>query len=89
MPITDMLVHNANVLGSHTALVEVNPAIRDNRGTSWREFELVETNPAKRYRRQMSWRSFNEQANRFAHLLMDAGVQPGDKVAILLMNCLE
>ena len=62
MPITDMLVHNANVLGSHTALVEVNPAIRDNRGTSWREFELVETNPAKRYRRQMSWRGFNEQA---------------------------
>ena len=89
MPITDMLVHNANVLGSHTALVEVNPAIRDNRGTSWREFELVETNPANRYRRQMSWRGFNEQANRFAHLLMDAGVQPGDKVAILLMNCLE
>ena len=89
MPITDMLAHNAYVRGSETALVEVNPAIRDTRGTSWREFELVETNPANRYRRQMSWRLFNEQANRFAHMLMDSGVGRGDKVAILLMNCLE
>ena len=89
MPITDMLAHNAYVRGNETALVEVNPAIRDNRGTSWREFELVETNPANRYRRQISWRVFNEQANRFAHMLMDAGVGRGDKVAILLMNCLE
>ena len=89
MPITDMLAHNAYARGNETALVEVNPAIRDNRGTSWREFELVETNPANRYRRQISWRVFNEQANRFAHMLMDAGVGRGDKVAILLMNCLE
>ena len=89
MPITDMLAHNAYVRGNETALVEVNPAIRDTRGTSWREFELVETNPANRYRRQISWRVFNEQANRFAHMLMDAGVGRGDKVAILLMNCLE
>ncbi|MDO4400063.1 MAG: AMP-binding protein [Coriobacteriia bacterium] len=89
MPITDMLAHNAYVRGNETALVEVNPAIRDTRGTSWREFELVETKPANRYRRQISWRVFNEQANRFAHMLMDAGVGRGDKVAILLMNCLE
>ncbi|MBE6470427.1 MAG: long-chain fatty acid--CoA ligase [Coriobacteriaceae bacterium] len=89
MPITDMLAHNAYVRGDETALVEVNPAVRDNRGVSWREFELVETNPANRYRRQISWRVFNEQANRFAHLLIDAGVKRGDKVAILLMNCLE
>ena len=89
MPITDMLAHNAYVRGNETALVEVNPAIRDDRGISWREFELVETNPANRYRRQISWRFFNEQANRFAHMLMNEGVGRGDKVAILLMNCLE
>ena len=89
MPITDMLAHNAYVRGTQTALVEVNPAVRDHHGVSWREFELVETNPANRYRRQMSWRAFNEQANRFAHLLLDAGVQRDEKVAILLMNCLE
>ena len=89
MPITDMLAHNAYVRGNQTALVEVNPAIREDRGSNWREFELVESNPANRYRRQISWRTFNEQANRFAHLLMDAGVGRGDKVAILLMNCLE
>ena len=56
MPITEMLAHNAYVRGNETALVEVNPAIRDDRGVSWREFELVETNPANRYRRRCSSR---------------------------------
>ena len=32
---------------------------------------------------------FNEKANRFAQLLISRGVKKGDKVAILLMNCLE
>ena len=31
---------------------------------------------------------FNEKANRFANLLLERGVQKGDKVGILLMNCL-
>ena len=89
MPVTDMLTHNAMTHGDETALVEVNPAIRDDRGVSWREYELVETNPANRYRRQITWRAFNEQANRFAHMLISSGVGRDDKVGILLMNCLE
>ena len=89
MPITDMLVSNAEMYGDDVALVEINPAIRETRGVTWRDYELVETNPSMRYRREMTWKSFDEKANRFAHLLIDAGIGKGDKVAILLMNCLE
>ena len=89
MPATDYLIMNAAKYPDDIALVEVNPEIRDRRGKTWRDYELVETPPAERYRREITWRAFNAQANRFAHLLIDAGVRPNTKVAILLMNCLE
>jgi long-chain acyl-CoA synthetase len=89
MPITDFLMKNAQTHPDEVALVEVNPGLREARGVTWREYELVETNPAKKYRRTMTWKVFNDRANRFAHLLIDQGVKRGDKVAILLMNCLE
>jgi acyl-CoA synthetase (AMP-forming)/AMP-acid ligase II len=37
----------------------------------------------------MTWRVFDEKANRLANLLIKRGIKKGDKVAILLMNCLE
>ncbi|MBO7334231.1 MAG: acyl--CoA ligase, partial [Lachnospiraceae bacterium] len=40
-------------------------------------------------RREITWSVFNEKANRFANMLLSRGVTKGDKVAILLMNCLE
>ncbi len=89
MPITEFLKHNAAAHPQDVALVEVNPKIRENRGVTWRDYELVETSPTKRYRREMTWDEFNDRANRFAHLLIDAGVKKGDRVSILLMNCLE
>ena len=89
MPITKFLERNAAIDPDGVALVEINPEIREHRGTTWREYELVETNPTKRYRREITWKVFNDRANRFAHLLMDAGIEKDDKVAILLMNCLE
>ena len=39
--------------------------------------------------REITWRVFDEKANRFANLLLSRGIKKGDKVAILLMNCLE
>ena len=41
------------------------------------------------YRREISWSVFNEKANRFANVLLSRGIGKGDKVAVLLMNCLE
>jgi long-chain acyl-CoA synthetase len=89
MLVTETLVRNATDFQTEIALVEINPEIREHHGSTWREYELVETNPTKRYRRDITWAEFNNHANRFAHLLLDAGVEKGDKVAILLMNCLE
>ena len=89
MPVTDFLTLNAQTWPDEVALVEVNPEIRERRGKTWREYELVETNPTQRYRREMTWKVFNDRANRFAHLLLDAGVTRDSKVGILMMNCLE
>ena len=69
-------------------MVEVSPEIEDKREVTWREYELIEPNPAKHSRREITWRQFDDAANRFANLLLSRGIGKGDKVAILLMNCL-
>ncbi len=89
MPITEILEENCRKYGSDIALVEINPEIKENRRVTWKEYELIEPNPTTHYRREITWNVFNEKANRFANMLLDRGVKKGDKVAILLMNCLE
>ncbi len=89
MPITDILEKNARLYGDETCLVEINPQIPETRRVTWKEFELIEPENAPYYRREITWSVFDEKANRFANLLLSRGVKKGDKVAILLMNCLE
>ena len=43
----------------------------------------------KNHRREINWQEFNEKSNKFANMLIDKGIKKGDKVAVLLMNCLE
>ena len=88
MPITEFLERNAAQFPDKTALVELNPEIREKRVT-WKEYELIEPTADVPYRREITWSVFNEKANRFANLLISRGVKKGDKVGILLMNCLE
>jgi acyl-CoA synthetase (AMP-forming)/AMP-acid ligase II len=89
MPIIDFLERNARLYGDETCLVEVNPEMEGQPSQKWTEFSLVEAEPDKEYRRELTWEDFDRRANRFANLLLTAGVKRGDKVAILLMNCLE
>lgn len=89
MPITDFLARNALLYGSDICLTEINLDLQESHHVIWREYELIENNPAGEYRREMTWRVFDEKANRFANLLIKRGIKKGDKVAILLMNCLE
>lgn len=89
MPITEILERNCKLHGDDVCLVEVNPEIKENRRVTWKEFELIESNSPTYYRREITWNVFNEKANRFANLLLQRGIKKGDKVAILLMNCLE
>ena len=91
MPITELLERNAHQFPYETALVEINPQHEPSElKPSWKEFNLVEMNYREdTYRREISWMDFDCRANRFANLLLANGVKKGDKVGILLMNCLE
>jgi acyl-CoA synthetase (AMP-forming)/AMP-acid ligase II len=89
MPITDILARNAQLYANEKCLTEINLDLQESHHVTWREYELIENNPAGEYRRDMTWRVFDEKANRLANLLLKRGIKKGDKVAILLMNCLE
>ncbi|MBQ1488039.1 MAG: acyl--CoA ligase [Lachnospiraceae bacterium] len=89
MPITEILDRNCKLYGNDICLVEINPEIQETRRVTWKEYELIEPNPTTHYRREITWNVFEEKANRFANMLISRGVKKGDKVAILLMNCLE
>ena len=89
MPITEYLERNARDYADEVCLVEINPDIQEKRRVTWRDYELIEANPFCHYRREITWHVFNEKANRFANLLLSRGIKKGDKVGILLMNCLE
>ncbi|MBW1979160.1 MAG: AMP-binding protein [Deltaproteobacteria bacterium] len=53
------------------------------------EIALIEREPAKDLRRSITWKEFDETANRVANALIRRGVKKGDKVILLMMNCLE
>ena len=89
MPVTELLARNAREHGDEVALIELNPEQKDPRKLSFKEFDLVQQTVPHPYRRQITWRVFDEKANRVANMLIDRGVNKGDKVAILMFNCLE
>ena len=89
MPITDILEQNCRLYGNDVCLVEINPEQKDSQRVTWREYDLMQPTEAPYYRREITWNIFNEKANRLANLLAGRGIGKGDKVAILLMNCLE
>ncbi|MDR2513934.1 MAG: AMP-binding protein [Christensenellaceae bacterium] len=89
MPITAILEKNAALFGPDEALAEVNPELAPQE-TPWRELNLVEGDHHHHgYRKAITWAGFDERANQLANLLLQRGVKRGDKVAILLMNCIE
>jgi len=89
MPITEILEENCRKYGKDVALVEIDPEVKEINRKTWKDYDLVEQNPTVHYRREITWNVFNEKANRFANLLLERGIKKGDKVSILLMNCLE
>jgi acyl-CoA synthetase (AMP-forming)/AMP-acid ligase II len=89
MPITDFLERNAKEYGEEISLIEVNPDLIDKDNLSWKEYSLVETARLQGYRKTVTWKEFDERAAATANLLLKTGVKKGDKVALLLMNCIE
>lgn len=89
MPVMEYLERNARLYPDEIALVELNPEEKDTRRASWKEFELIEPERFTPYRREITWSIFDEKANRFANMLLSRGIKKGDKVGILMFNCLE
>ena len=89
MPITDLLERNSKLYGEETALVEINPEIQEEQRVTWKEYSLIQPTSSAPYRREITWSIFDEKANRVANMLLGRGIRKGQKVAILLMNCLE
>lgn len=89
MPITDLLERNSKLFGTDSALVEINPEEHENQFVSWKEYELIQPTSSSPYRREISWSVFDQKANRVANMLLNQGISKGQKVGILLMNCLE
>jgi len=89
MPITDLLERNSKLYGEEICLVEINPEVKEKQQLTWKEYELIQSTSPVPYRREITWSVFDEKANRVANLLLGLGIQKGQKVAILLMNCLE
>jgi len=89
MPITKLLERNADKYPEDIALVELNPGMNETLRKTWRDYDLIQSTQPEAYRREITWQVFDEKANRFANMLLSRGIKKGDKVAILLMNCLE
>ncbi len=89
MPVTEFLERNALQWKDDVALVEINPEQKGVRRGTWKEYNLIEASNTPFYRKEITWGVFNEKANRFANALLGAGIGKGNKVAILMMNCLE
>lgn len=89
MPITDLLERNSKLYGHEIALVEINPEIQEEQRVTWKEYALIQPTSTAPYRREITWSVFDEKANRVANMLLGRGIRKGQKVAILLMNCLE
>ncbi len=89
MPITAILEKNAKLYGDEVCLTEINPELQEKHRLLWKDYSLVEQGEATGYRKQMTWKEFDNKANQVANYLKNNGVKKGDKIAILLMNCLE
>lgn len=89
MPITKLLEENAKKTPNMVCLVEINPEMKETRKLSYKEYDLIQPTESPYFRREITWQVFDEKANRFANLLLKRGIKKGDKVGILLMNCIE
>ncbi|MBO4287854.1 MAG: acyl--CoA ligase [Kiritimatiellae bacterium] len=89
MPITQILTENATRYPNDVALVEINPQELETKHATWKEYSLIERSRNDSFRSEITWSEFDQKANRFANLLLTRNIKKGDKVAILLMNCLE
>lgn len=69
--------------------MQLTEILARNARTFGDETALIERIPDYGRRSAITWRDFYHQANAMAHALMDLGVEKGDRVVQLMMNCIE
>ena len=88
MPITSYLEQNASLYSDEISLIERK--YDNNKELLKKEISNSPINSLNFLsRRTLTWSEFNSQANQFANLLLSKKIMKGNKVAILMMNCLE
>ena len=53
------------------------------------ETSLIEREPATGKRSEITWKEFYQQSNQLANALGACGIKKGDRVVLLMMNCIE
>ncbi|HHZ13365.1 MAG: class I adenylate-forming enzyme family protein [Caldicoprobacterales bacterium] len=66
-----------------TKMLSMNAKVYPNKTS------LIERDPALGIRREITWLEFDNLSNQLANALISHGIKKNDKVAILMMNCLE
>ena len=87
LPITDFLEQNALLFTNEMALIERKYCVNDV--VKKRECDHNGDNFNLLFRKILTWSEFDHRANQVANLLLFYNVKKGDKVALLMMNCLE
>ena len=64
MPITEVLVKNAELYADEVALVEINPEFEPKSRITWRDYALIQPQAGEPFRREITWSDFDKKANR-------------------------
>jgi fatty-acyl-CoA synthase len=84
-----MMMSNQKPEHENKNIMLITEILEKNARLFGEETALIEREPAKKMRRQITWAEFDAQADRVAQALIATGIQKGDKVVQLMMNCLE
>ena len=79
MLITNYLKNNAEKYSKEEAIVFLQK----------KDIAQNDRNKNKYSRSSLTWQQFYDMSNRISNLLIEIGIKKGDKIAILLENCLE
>lgn len=67
----------------------ITEILRRNARLYAEETALIEREPAKNLRKEITWAEFDRQADAIAAVLIRKGVRKGDRVVLLMTNCIE
>ena len=86
---TDNRQRTLDALNREECTLLITEILARNARVYGKEVALIERDPGTNSRREITWEEFDAEANRVANALIAKGIQKGDKVIHLMMNCIE